>query len=139
MKTLQYMLIVAGLMQIGLLAAGAAMPRTVHLKEHLNKLPPFIRQLVWVYYGFIGFVLVGFGTLTLLHADKMVSGDPFARAFCAFAAIFWTIRLIVAAIVFDVRTYITNNFLRVGYWLTNVVFLYLPAVYGWAALKGGAI
>ena len=136
MKTVETLLLVAGLLQIGLLLAGATMPRAVQLKKHLSALPPFIRQLVWVYYSFIGFVLLSFGVLTLLHARALVAGDPFARAFCAFVAMFWIMRLFAAIFVFDVRGYITNNFLRVGYWLTNVVFIYLPVVYGWAALGG---
>lgn len=138
MKTLETMLMIAGVMQLGLLLAGGTMPRAVQLKKHLAPLPPFISRLVWVYFGFIGFVLIGFGTLTLLHADKMASGEPFARTFCAFAGIFWLIRLIVAAVVFDVRPYLTSRFLRFGYWLTNVIFVYLPVVYGWAAMKVGA-
>lgn len=139
MKTLETLLIIAGLLQLGLLLAGATMPRAVGLREHLKPLPPFIRQLVWVYYVFIGFVLSGFGVLTLWHADAMAQGEPFARTFCGFVAVFWLMRLVVAAIVFDVSPYVTNWFLRLGYWAINVVFVYLPLVYGWAALKGGEL
>lgn len=45
---------IAGLMYLGIIAAGATMPRVVHLPEHIRTLPEFIRRLFWVYYGFIG-------------------------------------------------------------------------------------
>jgi len=132
---LTQLLQMAGLLQFGLLLAGAAMPRAVGLKKHLESLPQFVRRLFWVYYGFIGFILASFGALTLMHASAMAQGDAFARTFCGFVAIFWLIRLTVAAFVFDVTPYLTSAVLRLGYWGMNIVFLYLPLVYGWAALR----
>lgn len=130
---------IAGLLQIALLSAGLSMPKAVGLRKHLATLPDFIRRLVWVYFVFIGLVLVGFGTLSLIYAHELASGTPLARGFCGFVTVFWTLRLLVAAFVFDVRPYLTNTFYRVGYAATNVVFLYLPLVYFWAAWKGGTL
>lgn len=129
---------IAGLMHIGLVWAGATMPRTVKLAEHLKPLPQFIRNLVWVYYGFIALILVSFGTLTFLFANEIAAGQPVARGLCILMATFWTLRLIVAAFFFDVRPYLTNWFYRAGYQATNLVFVYLVAIYLWAAWKGGA-
>lgn len=56
-----YALQAAGLLHLGLLAAGVTMPRVVNLHEHIRPLPEFIRRLFWVYYGFIAFCLIGFG------------------------------------------------------------------------------
>lgn len=61
------------------------------------------------------------------------------RAMCAFMAVFWTIRLIAATFIFDVRPYLTNNLWRLGYHATNIVFIYLPIIYAWAALRGGNV
>ena len=130
---------IAGLMHIGLAWAGATMPRTVKLAEHLKPLLPFIRNLVWVYYTFIALMLVSFGTLTFLFANQMAAGEPVARALCILMAVFWTMRLIAAVFFFDVRPYLTNWFYMVGYQATNIVFLYLVAIYIWAAWKGGAL
>ena len=135
---LAILLQIAGLMHVGLLCAGGTMVRTVSLREHLRPLPPFIRQLFWVYFAFIGFLLVSFGALTFLFAPEMAAGEPVARWLCVLLALFWTIRLAVAAFVFDVRPYLTSGFYRVGYHATNFVFVYLVAIYLWAAWKGGA-
>jgi hypothetical protein len=128
-----------GLMYLGLLCAGTTMVWTVKLREHLKPLPEFIRRLFWVYYAFIGTMLIGFGTLTFLFAPEMAAGQPMARALCVLLTVFWSIRLLVAAFVFDVRPYLTNWFYRLGHLATNAVFIYLVAIYAWTAWKGGAL
>lgn len=135
---LPLMLRLAGLMYLGLICAGALMPRAVNLKGSLATLPPFIRRLYWVYYAFIGLSLVCFGVMTFVFAETLAGGGGLARALCLFLALFWTVRLIAAVFIFDVRPYLTNNLWRLGYHATNVVFAYLPVVYAWAALRGGA-
>ena len=129
---------IAGLLHLGLLCAGMTMIRRVSLRSHLTTLPPFIRQLFWVYFTFIAFSLVSFGIITFAFAGALAAGGRLARAWCVFLAAFWTIRLIAATFVFDVRPYLTNTLLKIGYHATNIVFVYLPIVYGWTAWKGGA-
>jgi hypothetical protein len=135
--SLAFLLQLAGVLHVGLICAGVLMPRAVNLKKHLATLPPFIRRLFWVYYAFIGLSLVSFGLITFTFAGTLATGGGLARAVCAFFALFWTIRLIAAVFVFDVRPYLTNNFWRLGYHATNVVFTYLPVIYAWVALRGG--
>ena len=135
---LTMLLQLAGLMHLGLLAAGATMPRAVGLREHVAVLPPFIHRLFWVYYGFIAMFLVGFGALSFFLASELASGTALARAVCGFLAIFWTARFFVAAFVFDVRSYLTSPPWKIGYHATNVVFAILPIIYGWIAFAGGA-
>jgi len=137
--SLPLLLQIAGVLHLGLICAGALMPRAVNLRTHLAALPPFIRHLFWVYYTFIALCLVSFGLITVGFADAHASGSGLARAICAFLAVFWTVRLVAATFIFDVRPYLTNALWRLGYHATNVVFIYLPIVYGWAAWKGGAL
>lgn len=136
--TLITLLRLAGLLHLGLLAAGLLMPRVVNLRAHLADLPPFIRRLFWVYYIFIGFCLISFGSLTVILAPSLASGITLARALCLFLATFWTIRFCAAMFIFDLRPYLTNKWRLVGYHLTNVVFTSLPIIYLLAAWKGGA-
>ncbi len=130
---------IAGVLHLGLIVAGVMMPRVVNLRQHLAGLPPFIRQLFWVYYTFIGLCLVSFGLLTVTLAGTLAGGSDLARAVCAFLAIFWAVRLVAASFVFDLRPYLTSRFRRIGYQATNVAFAYLPVVYAWVAWKGGTI
>ena len=130
---------IAGVLHLGLICAGALMPRTVNLRQHISSLPPFIRRLFWVYYTFIGLCLVSFGLLSVTFADVLADRSNLARAVCAFLAVFWLVRLIVALFVFDMRPYLTNTFRRIGYQATNIVFACLPVIYAWAAWKGGRL
>jgi FtsH-binding integral membrane protein len=128
---------IAGLFHLGLICAGAMMPGVVGMRTHLAAVPPFIRHLFWVYYSFIGLCLVSFGTISVVLAPALAAGGTLARAFCLFLAAFWTLRLIAATFVFDMRPYLTNNARRLGYHAINIVFVYLPIVYALAAWKGG--
>ena len=111
------------------------MPGAVNLRAHLAALPPLVRQLFWVYFTFIGLTLLSFGLITFFHAAALAGGAPLARALCGFLAAFWTLRLIIAAFVFDVRPYLTTSYYRFGYHATTAAFIYLTAVYAWAAFQ----
>jgi hypothetical protein len=136
--TLTLALEIAGLLHLGLICAGSMMPGVVGMRSHLSGLPPFIRRLFWVYYSFIGLCLVSFGTITFTLAPSLAGGSTLARALCVFLTAFWTLRLVAATFIFDMRPYLTNTYRRIGYHAINIVFAYLPVVYAWAAWKGGA-
>ncbi len=135
--TLVTLLKIAAVLHLGLAWAGLTMPKVVNLREHLTPLPPFIRHLFYTYFTFIALMLVSFGCLTFVFAGNIAVGEPVARGLCLLMLGFWTVRLFVAALVFDVRPYLKNTLLRLGYHATNAVFLYLVAVYAFAAWKGG--
>lgn len=139
MKTsiLTTLLQIAAILHIGLLCAGASMPKAVNFRGHIGSLPPFLRQLFVVYFSFIALMLIGFGSLTFIFAHSMAAGEPIARALCILMTVFWGVRLIAAAFIFDVKPYLTSWFYRLGYQATNLVFVYLVAVYALAAWKGG--
>jgi hypothetical protein len=134
---LTLLLQIAGVLHLGLMCAGALMPGVVNMRLHLAVLPPFIRQLFWVYYSFIGLCLVSFGVISVTFAGTLAAGGNLARALCAFLAVFWIFRLIAGTFIFDMRPYLTNFYRRLGYQAINIVFAYLPIVYAWAAWKGG--
>jgi hypothetical protein len=133
--TLTLLLQVAGVMHLGLMSAGLLMPRVVNMRAHLAALPAFIRQLFWVYYTFIALCLVSFSVITIAFADTLAAGGTLARALCVFFAIFWTLRLLVATFVFDMRPYLTSRARRTGYHALNLAFVYLPVVYALAATQ----
>ena len=134
MRTLEIFLRLAGALQLAILVASASVPRVFDWRRNLAPLHPFLRRLFFVYGAFIVLVIVGFGTLTLRHAGAIASGEPLARAISGFIAIFWFARLIVQLLVFDCRQFLTNWFLRAGYHGLTLAFIYLTAVYAWAAI-----
>jgi hypothetical protein len=132
---LTILLQIAGVLHLGLMCAGLLMPRVVGMRRHLAALPPFIRQLFWVYYAFIALCLACFSAITIAFADTLAAGGNLARALCAFFALFWTLRLIAGTFVFDMRPYLTSGYRRLGYHAINIVFAYLPIVYTLAASR----
>ncbi len=138
--TLVILLKIAAVLHLGLAWAGAHDAHVaVSLGEHLAPLPPFIRRLFYTYFSFIALMLVAFGLLTFIFANNIAAGEPAARGLCLLMLGFWLVRLFVAAFVFDVRPYLTNWLLRVGYQATNLVFICLVAVYALAWWKGGRV
>ena len=129
----------AAVLHLGLIAAGLTMPRAVKLKEHLASLPAFIRRLFWVYYTFIGFVLVSFGALTWALAGPMAAGELPARALTFVMAAFWILRLGVGAFILNERPYLTNWFYRLGFYALNAIFVYLAVIYTCTTFFGGCL
>jgi hypothetical protein len=132
---LTVLLQIAGVLHLGLMSAGLLMPHVVGMRGHLAALPPFIRQLFWVYYSFIALCLVSFSIITIAFAGTLAAGSNLARTLCVFFAFFWTLRLIAATFIFDMRPYLTNSYRRLGYQAINLVFAYLPVVYVLAAAQ----
>ncbi len=129
----------AGLLHLGLLWAGAAMPRAIDLRAHLAPLPQAVRRVFWLYYSSLGFCLVGFGALSFFLAADLASGTPLARSVCAFLSGFWTIRLAAALWVLDVRPWRTTRARRLGNGALTIAFVLLTAIYAWVALKGDSL
>jgi hypothetical protein len=125
----------AALTHVGLAAAGLMMWKATGLRAELAKLAPFPRRLFCTYYVFIALCVVAFGLGSWFLAPELAASTPLARAVCGFLTAFWTIRLVAAAFVFDVRPYLTNGWWRLGYHATNVVFSALPFAYAWLALR----
>ncbi|HVU17979.1 MAG TPA: hypothetical protein VHD32_13720 [Candidatus Didemnitutus sp.] len=125
----------AAVAHLGLIAAGLLMPQATGLWAETERLSPFGRGLFRTYYAFIGLCLVSFGLGSWIFAPELVSGTPLARALCGFLAVFWTIRLVAAVWVLDVKPYLTNGWWRLGYAATNVVFGLMPFCYAWAAIR----
>jgi hypothetical protein len=133
MNTLAVALYAAGVVQLLLLIASALVPRVFDWRRHLGTLPPFLRTLFWVYGAFIVLVIIGFASITLLHARALAAGTPLARAISGFIAIFWGARLVVQIWAFDVRPFLTNHFLTIGYHGLTIAFVFLALVYAVAA------
>ncbi len=133
--TLENLLRLAGLGHFAILTASALVPGVLDWKTALKPLPPFLRTLFWVYGIFIVLTIIGLGTLTLINARAMATGDPVARTLAAFIAVFWGARLIVQLFVFDVRIYLTNVWLKIGDHLLTVAFLFFTTLYAIAAFR----
>ena len=117
MITKEYLILFGGVLHFLTLIASAMVPKTLDWKGELAKLMPFLRTLFWVYGAFIVLTIIAFGVLSVLHFRELGSDNPtlLARSVCAFLAIFWGVRLVVALFGFDVSEYLTTWYFKLGY------------------------
>src|SRR5688572_8688016 len=137
MWTLEHLIRLGGVLHFGILISSVLVPRALDWKRELSKLPPLLRQLIWVHGVFIVLVIVAFGVISLLHARDLAAGSALARSFCGFVALFWLLRLLTQFFVFDAKPYLRGRFLTVGYHALTVVFACLVVIFGAAALSAG--
>ena len=76
----------ASIGQLGVLIASALVPMQLRWKSELAPLPPLLRQLFWVYGGYVVLSIISLGTICLLNADELAAGSRLARSIYAFAA-----------------------------------------------------
>ena len=134
MKNPEYLILIGGVLHFLTLIASAMVPKTLDWKGELAKLIPFLRTLFWVYGAFIVLTIIAFGLLSVLHFRELAAGDSLARSVCAFIAIFWGVRLVVALFFFDASEFLTTWYFKVGYHLLTVTFIYQTVAYGYCAI-----
>ena len=135
--TLATLVFLGGVCHFGILLASALVPRVLDWRSELQRLSALSRHLVWTHGAFIVLVIIGFGTISVLHARELSGGDALARTACGFIAVFWLARLFIQFFVFDATPYLKGPVLKIGYHALTVVFAYLAVVYAWAAVAPG--
>lgn len=123
----------AGWGQLSVLAASALVPLRLDWRHELARLPRLHRQLVWVYAGYVVLAIVSLGLVSLCAAAELANGSGLARAVCAYAAVFWGVRLLLQAVL-DARPHLTAWWLRTGYRILTAWFALFTAVFAWAAV-----
>ena len=130
---LSRLIFVAGLAQFSILTASALVPFRLNFRRDLASLPRLHRQLYWTYGGYVVMAIIAFGWISVANAAEVAGRSPLARGFCAYVAVFWTVRLALQG-VFDVKPHLTAWWLTAGYVLLTVLFACLAVTYGWAAI-----
>lgn len=133
MNALTMLILIGGMLHLGILIASALVPVLLDWRSELRTLQPLTRQIVWVHGGYIVGTIIAFGALSLLMAPTLASGEPLARAVCAFIALFWGVRLCIEFALFDRKPITITRKLRWGERALTAVFAYLAVVYGFAA------
>jgi hypothetical protein len=125
---LPQLLFAAGLIQISVLVASTLVPLRLDWKSQLAPLPKLIRQLFWVYGGYVVLAILGLGVLVVVNATALAAGSVLARSICGYLAVFWGIRLALQ-LVLDVRPFLTAWWLWAGEAILTLIFVFLTAVY----------
>jgi len=102
----------AGLGQLALAAASTAIPFVLRWRAETAALRPLLRQLFWIYAGYILGFHVAFGLLSLLAPAWLLDGSGLAAAVSGFIATYWSVRLVLQF------TYLDRSDAPRGPWFT---------------------
>ena len=130
---LPQLLFAAGLIQTSVLLASALVPLRLDWSRQLAPLPRLVRQLFWVYGGYVVLAILGLGLIVAVNATEIASGSLLARSLCLYLVAFWGIRLALQ-LVLDARPYLTAWWLWAGEAMLTAVFFFLVGVYAVAAV-----
>ncbi|HVJ84789.1 MAG TPA: hypothetical protein VM452_04045 [Caulifigura sp.] len=120
--------------QLCVLVASAIVPVRLDWQKRLAELPRLVRQMYWIYGGYVVLSIIALGTICLLHSHELASGTGLARAFCGYACLFWLVRLSLQPFL-DAKPFLTTWWLTAGYHLLTVMFATFAITLGWAALR----
>ena len=119
----------AGLGQLVLAAASTAIPYVLRWRTETASLRPLLRQLFWVYAGYILGFHVAFGLLSFLAPGWLLDGSGLAAAVSGFIATYWNVRLVLQF------TYLDRSDAPQGRWFSAAeaalvsLFVFLSATY----------
>ena len=80
---LQTAICCAGFGQLSVLIASSLVPLRLDWRNTLAELPKLVRQLFWVYGGYVVLSIVSLGIICISQAEEIAAGSGLARAFCA--------------------------------------------------------
>ncbi len=124
----------AGVGQLLVLVASALVPVQLEWKKELAGLPKLVRQLFWVYGGYVVLSIIALGVMSVVNAKEIAGGSLLARSFCLYVAVFWGVRLGLQW-VFDAKPFLTKWWLKAGYHTLTVMFLCFVVVYGYGVVR----
>jgi hypothetical protein len=128
--SLETLVRLAGLGQLALAAASTAIPSILRWGQETAKLRPLLRQLFWVYAGYILGFHVAFGALSALAPGWLLDGSGLAAAVTGFIAAYWGVRLVLQFVYLDRSDAPAGVRFRLAEAALVTLFVFLTAVYG---------
>jgi len=92
---------VAGAVQLAIAAANLEVARKLDYRANLARLTPIVTQVFLAHAVYIVLVILWFGSLCLVFAKELASGDPLARFLTGGLAAFWGLRAIIQLTFYD--------------------------------------
>jgi len=108
----------AGWAQIALALGSLTIPRVLQWRASLLTTRPLIRQMFWVYAGYIFAINLCFGLISVLLSNDLINGSILATLICGFIAVYWISRILIQFFYFD-----RSAFPRGGWYLAGEIVL----------------
>jgi len=133
MKTL---IVLAGIGQLGLVAASMMIPRLLHWREEIGKLRRLTQTVFTTYAFYIAGTNLAFGLLSTLKPEWLLAGSGLARSVAGFISVYWGTRLLLQFTYYDRKDAPSGLIFRIAEWALAALFLYCAGVYGYVAWTG---
>lgn len=127
-------LILAGIIQFGILFAGLTMTKVLNWKTELKKLDALSEHVILTHGAYVWFTILAFAIVSTFFAAELAADTLLALLINIFIAGFWGVRFLIQMFIFDARPYLTSPILTIGYHGLTVSFLYLTVVYLYGAV-----
>jgi len=129
----------AGAGQLALAAGSFAIPVVLRWRDGLAPLPVLLRQMFWVYSGYIWATNLAFGLVSTFGSELLLNGSPLATCVLGYIALYWTARIAIQLLYFDLSELPRTRFHRVCQVVLEALFWGVALVYGaafYASLTG---
>jgi hypothetical protein len=133
-KSIQFdfLLKLAGLAQVALVAGSFAIPKVLNWKNELAKVQPLIKQMFWTYAAYILVINLSFGLLSLCDAKELVNGSVLALLITGFIALYWISRVLTQFLYFDRSNFPAGKWNKLAEVLLVMLFIFLSIIYSTA-------
>jgi hypothetical protein len=121
----------AGVGQLLIVGISLAVPRVLRWSAETAKLRPILRQLFWVYGGYILAFNLSFGLLATLAPHWLLDGTPLAAAVTSFITLYWTGRLCLQ-FVFDRGDFPRGTQYQIAEVVMIGIFSFVAVTFAWA-------
>ena len=121
----------AGCIHAGIVLTNAVLPQRLKVRENLASTPVFVRQIFYVHWIYIVFIVGFFGTLCFGFAHDLAGASRLGRFVSAFISGFWLLRFLNQLFYYDRDVRRANGGLDLVYLLGLAA---LAAIFGWVAV-----
>jgi hypothetical protein len=122
----------AGIAQIVLVGGSLAVPQVLKWRTELAKVQPLIKQMFWVYAGYILVINFCFGALSLFDATELTNHTTLSMLVTGFISAYWISRLLIQFFYFDRTNFPAGVWYIAGEVALVGLFVFLSMVYAYA-------
>lgn len=126
----------AGAAQLGVALASLALPRILGWRQQIARLEPLTRHVFWTYAAYIFCTNLFFAAVSLAAPQLLTDGTPLARCLAGFITAYWGARVVIQVFAYRAAKP-PGRFYQVADVVFLLLFVFLTAVYGAAAIGGG--
>ena len=129
------LIILAGVLQLVIVLASLAIPKTLQWKEKTAQLDSLTRSVFWTYAGYIFGTNLSIGMLSLCFPDLLIADDPLAKLVCGFILVYWGTHVLIHFVSFGKYRPKGTQFV-VGECLFLSLFITITGIYTYRMVGG---